>query len=202
MSKQVVTVSNDRLKCYVRRQRQIFHSSVGLLSRFLCMCLSFQYQNVRCNQMCTSLILVNLEEIQITIHTAKFEVRKLFAVLLNKRLIQKIENKLEDNQMGFFPNKPTIDNIFIVRQNFEKSHEHNIALYNIQVDYTHALDSVQRNKLIECLKKFDVPDKLIRLIALTLKATRARVKINGRIYSKMRSQTRRSFISNLVQLSY
>jgi hypothetical protein len=46
------------------------------------------------------------------------------------------------------------------------------------VDYTHAFDSVNRNKLIECLKKFDVPDKLIRLIALTLKHTRARVKIN------------------------
>ena len=51
-------------------------------------------------------------------------------------------------------------------------------LYNIFVDYTHAFDSVNRNKLTECLEKFDVPDKLIRLIALTLKHTRARVKIN------------------------
>jgi len=46
------------------------------------------------------------------------------------------------------------------------------------VDYTHAFDSVYRNKLIECLKKFDVPDKVIRLIALTLIQRRARVKIN------------------------
>ena len=44
--------------------------------------------------------------------------------------------------------------------------------------YTLALDSVLRNKLIECLKKFDVPDKLIRLIALNLIHTRARVKVN------------------------
>ena len=51
---------------------------------------------------------------------------KIFAVLLNKRLIEKIENKLEDNQMRFRPNRSTIDNIFIVRQIFEKSHEHNI----------------------------------------------------------------------------
>jgi hypothetical protein len=34
------------------------------------------------------------------------------------------------------------------------------------------------NKLIECLKKIDIPDKPIRLIALTLIQTRARVKIN------------------------
>jgi len=68
--------------------------------------------------------------------------------------------------------------MFIVRQMFEKSHKHNIDLYNIFVDYTHAFDSVHRNKLVECLKKFDVPDKLIRLMALTLIHTRTRVKVN------------------------
>jgi len=31
---------------------------------------------------------------------------KIFAILLNKRLI---ENKLEDNQMGFCPNRSTVD---------------------------------------------------------------------------------------------
>jgi hypothetical protein len=45
------------------------------------------------------------------------------------------------------------------------------------VDYTYPFDSVYRNKLIECLKKFDIPDKLNRLIAQTLKHTKARVKI-------------------------
>ena len=80
--------------------------------------------------------------------------------------------------MGFCPNRSTIDNIFIVRQIFEQSHEHNIDRYNIVVDYTHAFDSVHRNKLIECLKKFDVSDKLILLIALTIIHTRARVRVN------------------------
>jgi len=70
--------------------------------------------------------------------------------------------------MGFHSNRSTIANIFIIRQIFEKSHKYNIDLYNIFVDYTHAFDLVYRNKVIECLKVFDVPDKLIRLIALTL----------------------------------
>ena len=70
--------------------------------------------------------------------------------------------------MGFHSNRSTIANIFIIRQIFEKSHEYNIDLCNILVDYTHAFDSVYRNKLTECLKIFDVPDKLIRLIALNL----------------------------------
>ena len=98
---------------------------------------------------------------------------KIFAILLNRRLMENIENKLEDNQMGFRSNRSTIDNIFIIRQIFEKSHEYNTDLYSIFVDYTHAFDSVCRNKLIECLKKFEVPYKLISLIAVTLIQTRA-----------------------------
>jgi hypothetical protein len=43
---------------------------------------------------------------------------KIFAILLNKRLIENIENKLEDNQMGLRSNRSTIDNICITRQIF------------------------------------------------------------------------------------
>jgi len=43
---------------------------------------------------------------------------KIFASLLNKILIENIENKLEDNQKRFGSNRSTIDNIFIVRQIF------------------------------------------------------------------------------------
>jgi hypothetical protein len=103
---------------------------------------------------------------------------RIFAILLNKRLMETVENKLEDNQIGFCPNRFTIDNNFIVRQIFEKSYEYNIDLYNIFVDYTHAFDSVYQNKIIECLMKFEVPDKLIRLIVLTLTHTTARIRIN------------------------
>ena len=46
------------------------------------------------------------------------------------------------------------------------------------MDYTHAFDSVCRNKLIECLMKFEVPDKLTKLLALTITHTRARVTVN------------------------
>jgi len=98
---------------------------------------------------------------------------KIFAILLNKMLTENTENKLEDNQMGFSSNRSTLDKIFIVRHIFEKSHEYNIDLYNIFVDDTHVFDSVHKNKLIECLKKSDVPDELIRLIDLSLIQTRA-----------------------------
>ena len=41
---------------------------------------------------------------------------KIYAILLNNRLSEIIENKLGDFQMDFRPNRSTIDNIFTVRQ--------------------------------------------------------------------------------------
>ena len=81
------------------------------------------------------------------------------AILLNNRLSEIIEDKLGDFQMGFRPNRSTIDNIFMLRQIFEKCYEYNIELHNIFVDYSQAFDSVNRNKIIECLVKYKVPKK-------------------------------------------
>lgn len=101
--------------------------------------------------------------------------------MLNKRLTGIIESKLDDYQMRFRANISTIDNIFIVRQIFEKCHEFKIELHNIFVDYSQAFDSVSRNKIIDCLREYEVPMKLIKLINLTLIETIARVKINDNI---------------------
>jgi hypothetical protein len=71
---------------------------------------------------------------------------KIYAILLNNRLSEITENKLGDFQMGFQPNRSIIDNIFMVRQIFEKYYEYNIEIHNIFVDYSQAFDSLNRNK--------------------------------------------------------
>ena len=110
---------------------------------------------------------------------------KIFAMLLNNRLTAIVESQLEDYQMGFRPDRSTIDNIFIVKQVFEKCHEYNINLHNIFVDYTHAFDSVSREKIIiECLMQYKVPSKLIHLIGLTLSKTTAQIKIGNILSDK------------------
>ena len=48
---------------------------------------------------------------------------KIYAILLNNRLSEIIEDELGYFQMGFRPNRPTIDNIFMLRQIFEKCYE-------------------------------------------------------------------------------
>ena len=89
-----------------------------------------------------------------------------------------VESKLEDSQVGFRPNRSTIDSILIVRQIIEKCHEFNIELHNVFIDYTRAFDSVCRGKMIKCLNNYDIQSKLIKLIAKTLQDTKFRVKVN------------------------
>ena len=56
---------------------------------------------------------------------------KIYAILPNNRLSEIIEVKLGDFQMGFRPNRSTIDNIFMLRQIFEKCYEYNIVTQHI-----------------------------------------------------------------------
>jgi hypothetical protein len=109
---------------------------------------------------------------------------KIFAILLNNRLSEIVQEKLSDVQMGFRPDRSTVDNIFIIRQVIEKCHEHNNELHDVFIDYTQAFDSIDRNKVMKSLKYCDVPIKLISLIALTLADTKATMKVNNEYSSK------------------
>ena len=104
-------------------------------------------------------------------------VYKIFSILINNRLSKIVESKLEDCRMGFQLNQSTIDNIVKVRQIIEKCHKFNTELH-VFIDYTYAFDSVFRDKIIKCLNKYEIPSKLIKLIARTLQDTKARVKVN------------------------
>jgi hypothetical protein len=113
-------------------------------------------------------------------------VYKIFTTLINNRKSSIVESKLEDCQMGFRPNCSTIDNIFIVRQIIEKCHEFNIELHNVFIDYTQGFDSVYRDKIIKYLNNYDIPSKVIKLIAKTLQDTKVRVKVNKIIQKSLK----------------
>ena len=81
---------------------------------------------------------------------------KIFAILLYNRLSKIIETEIENYQMGFRPNRSTIDNIFIVRQIYEKCYEYNIDLHNIFINFSQALDTVHRDAIYNSLIKHNV----------------------------------------------
>ena len=104
---------------------------------------------------------------------------KIFAIILYNRLSKTIEPEIGNYQMGFRPNRPTIDNIFIVRQIYETCHEYNIDLHNIFIDFKQAFETVNRAVIFNSLIKHNVPDKLIKLIKLTMQRTKMKVKVNN-----------------------
>jgi len=104
---------------------------------------------------------------------------KIFAILLYNRLSKIIETDIGNYQMGLRPNRSKIDNIFIVRQIYEKCYEYSINLHNIFIDFSQAFDTVHRDALYNSLIKHNVPDKLIKLIKLTLQRTKMKVKVNN-----------------------
>jgi len=93
---------------------------------------------------------------------------KIFAILLYNRLSKIIEPDIGNYQMGFIPNRSTIDNIFTARQIYEKCYEYNIDLHNIFIDFSQAFDTVHRDAIYNSLIKHNVPDKLFKLIKLTM----------------------------------
>jgi hypothetical protein len=64
-----------------------------------------------------------------------------------------------------------------------------IELHNVFIDYTQEFDSVFRDKIIKCLNEYEIPSKLIKLIARTLQDTKARVKVNQNCTEKFEIMT-------------
>jgi sorting nexin-29 len=104
---------------------------------------------------------------------------KIFAILLDNRLSEIIEPEIGSYQMGFRPNVSTIGNILIERQIYVKFYEYNIDLHSTFVDFSQAFDTINRDVIYNSLIKHNVPNKLIKLIKLTMQQTKMKVEVNN-----------------------
>ena len=66
-----------------------------------------------------------------------------------------------------------------MRQIYEKFLEYNIDLHNIFIDFSQAFDTVNRDVIFNNLIKHSVPDKLIKLVKLTMQRTKMKVKASN-----------------------
>lgn len=69
-----------------------------------------------------------------------------------------------------------MDQIFVLRQLTEKSWEFNRNLHLIFVDCIKAYDSIHRESLLNILKEFQIPTKIINLISLCISETLAKIQ--------------------------
>jgi sorting nexin-29 len=103
---------------------------------------------------------------------------KIFSSILNERLKIARKKITGEYQCGFRRNKSTIDQLFILRQMTAKHNEHGLDLHILFIDFKQAFDSTNRRILFEAMDKMGIPQKLIRLIRMTMCQTKAKVKID------------------------
>ena len=63
----------------------------------------------------------------------------------------------------------------------EKHNEHGLDLHMFFIDFKQAFDSINRKRLFEAMDKMGIPQKLIRLMRMTMCQTKAKVKIDNQI---------------------
>jgi hypothetical protein len=58
----------------------------------------------------------------------------------------------------------------------EKCYEYKIELNKLFIDFRQAFDKVHRSNMVEILKLMKIPNKLIRLVKMSVQNTRAEVE--------------------------
>ena len=114
---------------------------------------------------------------------------KIFATTLCKKLTEIMEGKLVEYQMGFRPDRSTIDNIFILRQIYEKCHEYNIELHNVFIDFNQEFDSINRSTVTKVLKEMQIPGKIIRLVNLVTQHIKTKIKLISKYTEQLEVKT-------------
>jgi hypothetical protein len=65
----------------------------------------------------------------------------------------------------------------------EKACEYRVDIHQLYIDYKQAYDTIYRAELVEIMKEFGIPMKLVRLVKMTLMNTNSKVKIEGKLSS-------------------
>ena len=91
-----------------------------------------------------------------------------------------VESKLEDGQCCFRPGRSTTDQIFTLKQIFEKSWEYGKDLFACFVDLVKAYDRVPRDKLWKVLREYGVNGQLLRSIKSFYCRPEVCVRVNGK----------------------
>ncbi len=106
---------------------------------------------------------------------------KLFTRVILNRIQTLIDGQLLKQQAGFRANRSTIDQIFVLKMIMEKAREFNKTLFMCFIDIQKAYDSVNRDLLWKICQHYGLTVKIIRLLKLIYKNTRAKVRINGEL---------------------
>ena len=92
-----------------------------------------------------------------------------------------MEEILGDYQCGFRKGRSTTDQIFCLRMILERTCEYKLDIHQLYIDYKQAYGTINRAELVELMKEFEIPMKLLRLVSMTLANTKSKVKIQEKL---------------------
>lgn len=83
-----------------------------------------------------------------------------------------MESEIREYQKGFWKGKSTVDAIHTINQVIEKCY---VGVQILFIDFKQAFDSLKGRTIIKDMEQLNVSQKIIRLVKMTMKDSRARV---------------------------
>jgi hypothetical protein len=114
---------------------------------------------------------------------------KLFSRVILNRIQHVVDSQLLEEQAGFRANRSTIDQVFTLKIVMEKCREFNNPLHMCFIDIQKAYDSVNRELLWKICRHYGLTEKIVKLLKLIHKDTRAKVRINGELSDSFNTET-------------
>ena len=102
------------------------------------------------------------------------------SICLERKCREIVESKLEDGQCDFRPGRSTTDQIFTLKQIFEKSWKYGKDLFACFVDLEKVCDRIPRDKLWKVLREYGVNGQLLRAIKSFYCRPEVCVRVNGK----------------------
>ncbi|KAJ8333487.1 hypothetical protein SKAU_G00414950 [Synaphobranchus kaupii] len=108
---------------------------------------------------------------------------KILGRIIVDRVRNGVDSRLRKEQAGYRKSRGTTDQVFILRNIIEQVNEWQATLYLNFIDFEKAFDSIHRESLWEIMKKYGIPEKIVRMIQdktsrMEEEAKRVGLKIN------------------------
>ena len=103
-------------------------------------------------------------------------VMKLYNRLIMNRLRPALDPLLRTAQNGFRAKRTTVGQIVALRRLLEGVRANNLSCVLTFIDFRKAFDTIHRGKLMEILRAYGVPEKIVSAIAATYSQTWAKVR--------------------------